>query len=68
MDVEALTFLQGVDLKGEYKDRTRANDKSSWPDMECSDELAQKSSNSNEVILVHFLVISFPTYYLTTLE
>lgn len=68
MDVEALAFLQGADLKGEYKDRTRANDKSSWPDMECRDELAQKSSNSNEVILVHFPVISFPTYYLTTLE
>ena len=68
MDVEALTFLQGAGLKGEYKDRTRANDKSSWPDMECSDELAKKSSNSNEVILVHSPVISFPTYYLTTLE
>ena len=68
MDVDALTFLQGAALKGEYKDRTRADDKSLWPDMECREKLALNSSNSNEVILGHFPVISFRIYYLTALD
>lgn len=60
MDVEALMFLQGDDLKGEYKDRKRVIDKSSWHDMERREKIiALKCSNSNEVILVYFPVIPF---------